>query len=106
MSSLERANVIQGVMKRMETCISKTALCMFSAVFVCCAYGSAHKTQKVEIQRLHEIREISVCGVKIEAEVARGAEDQARGLMGRSGLPEGTGMIFIADRERIVSFWM
>lgn len=39
-------------------------------------------------------------------EVARTAEEQARGLMFRTSLPEDGGMIFPFERPRIASFWM
>ena len=39
-------------------------------------------------------------------EVARTAEEQARGLMFRTSLPEDGGMIFPFPRPRIASFWM
>jgi hypothetical protein len=42
----------------------------------------------------------------VDAEVVRTAEDRARGLSGRDALEDGTGMLFVFDREHIASFWM
>lgn len=42
----------------------------------------------------------------IEAEVARTAEERARGLMYRDELPEDTGMLFVFEDAAIRSFWM
>ncbi|MEM5804806.1 MAG: DUF192 domain-containing protein [Candidatus Aenigmatarchaeota archaeon] len=42
----------------------------------------------------------------IAAEVAYTSEERERGLMHRSGLPEGSGMIFIFDKEGSYNFWM
>lgn len=39
-------------------------------------------------------------------EVARTAEEQARGLMERTSLPEKGGMIFLFENPKIASFWM
>ncbi|NIJ39156.1 hypothetical protein FHR22_003890 [Sphingopyxis panaciterrae] len=39
-------------------------------------------------------------------EVARTAEEQAQGLMFRTGLPADGGMIFPFEKPRIASFWM
>lgn len=43
---------------------------------------------------------------EFELEVARTPEARARGLMGRSHLPEGTGMLFDFEVEEPVVFWM
>ncbi|HJS12361.1 DUF192 domain-containing protein [Sphingopyxis sp.] len=43
---------------------------------------------------------------KFNVEVARTKEEQARGLMFRTSLPEGGGMIFPFEKPRIASFWM
>jgi uncharacterized membrane protein (UPF0127 family) len=44
--------------------------------------------------------------VPIRAEMARTEEERAAGLMHRKKLPDGEGMLFIFDRDRILSFWM
>lgn len=44
--------------------------------------------------------------VKFEVEVARTAEEQARGLMFRTALPPFGGMLFPLSAPREVSFWM
>lgn len=42
----------------------------------------------------------------VVAEVARTQEEKERGLMNRSELPDGTGMLFLWNEEGIRSFWM
>jgi uncharacterized membrane protein (UPF0127 family) len=42
----------------------------------------------------------------IRAEIARSAEEQRQGLMYRESLAEGRGMLFIFDRDQLLSFWM
>jgi uncharacterized membrane protein (UPF0127 family) len=44
--------------------------------------------------------------VKLLAEIARTDAQRARGLMGRSSLKDGEGMLFVFDRDQILSFWM
>ncbi|MDR3174437.1 MAG: DUF192 domain-containing protein [Treponema sp.] len=44
--------------------------------------------------------------VTLWAEIARSAEEKQRGLMYRRDLAEGRGMLFIFDRDQIMSFWM
>jgi len=43
---------------------------------------------------------------EIQAELARTPEQQERGLMGRTSLPQGEGMLFIFPRSQILAFWM
>ena len=42
----------------------------------------------------------------VRAEVANTAETRSRGLMYRDEVPDGTGMLFVFDREALRSFWM
>ncbi|WP_411339720.1 DUF192 domain-containing protein [Sphingopyxis sp. J-6] len=43
---------------------------------------------------------------KFNVEVARTAEEQQQGLMFRTSLPAGGGMLFPFEKPRIASFWM
>jgi uncharacterized membrane protein (UPF0127 family) len=42
----------------------------------------------------------------LEAEIARTDEERAQGLMYRKSLDDGKGMLFIFERDEILSFWM
>lgn len=42
----------------------------------------------------------------VNAEIAEKAEDRNHGFMERKTIPDGTGMLFIFDRDQILSFWM
>ena len=42
----------------------------------------------------------------VRAEVASTAAERGQGLMYRDAVPEGTGMLFVFDREASRSFWM
>jgi uncharacterized membrane protein (UPF0127 family) len=44
--------------------------------------------------------------VDIRAEIARTDEERSRGLMNRDALSDGRGMLFVFDRDQILSFWM
>ena len=44
--------------------------------------------------------------VTLRAELARTPEERARGLMGRKNLADGEGMLFIFERDEVLSFWM
>ena len=42
----------------------------------------------------------------VKAEVAEKEEDRNHGFMERKTIPDGTGMLFIFEKEQILSFWM
>lgn len=44
--------------------------------------------------------------VKVLAEIADTQETRNRGFMEREQIPDGTGMIFVFERDQILSFWM
>jgi uncharacterized membrane protein (UPF0127 family) len=44
--------------------------------------------------------------VTVRAEVARTGEQRERGFMERKNIPDGTGMLFVFDRDQVLSFWM
>ncbi|MDR1971973.1 MAG: DUF192 domain-containing protein [Treponema sp.] len=44
--------------------------------------------------------------VRLRAEIARTPDEQQRGLMYRKSLDKGRGMLFLFDRDQILSFWM
>ena len=53
-----------------------------------------------------ETTTVKMGGVAITAEIADSNTERAVGLMNRSSLPEGTGMIFVWSDESYRSFWM
>jgi uncharacterized membrane protein (UPF0127 family) len=44
--------------------------------------------------------------VALKVEVARTSEQHARGFMERRNIPDGTGMLFVFDKDQQMSFWM
>ncbi len=42
----------------------------------------------------------------VKAEIAEKTEDRNYGYMNRKVIPEGTGMLFVFERDQILSFWM
>jgi uncharacterized membrane protein (UPF0127 family) len=57
-------------------------------------------------QRELTIEQAGGGSVTMRAEIARSAGERQRGLMYRKDLAEGRGMLFIFDRDQIMSFWM
>ena len=50
--------------------------------------------------------ELAVGSATMKAEVARTPSERERGLMFRTSLPEGMGMLFIFDSDQRLAFWM
>ena len=50
--------------------------------------------------------ELTIKGRKIRVEVAQTEDEKARGLMFRQSLEKDEGMLFVYDREEILTFWM
>lgn len=42
----------------------------------------------------------------VKAEIAEKTEDRNHGFMERKNIPDGTGMLFIFEKDQILSFWM
>jgi len=88
---------------KISLCFAPLALVFMSAACQTSAVGSA-ATAQTAIAPL-EIR-TSTGRLKFQVEVARSAEEQARGLMFRASLAEFGGMIFPMVPPRVASFWM
>ncbi len=61
--------------------------------------------QKLEIREITVNRDGQTVAV-VKAEIARTAEERAKGLMFRSRLDDGNGMLFIFETDQVLSFWM
>ena len=44
--------------------------------------------------------------IAVRAEMARTSEERERGFMERKNIPDGTGMLFVFERDQVLSFWM
>ncbi|MDR3147480.1 MAG: DUF192 domain-containing protein [Treponema sp.] len=74
---------------------------------LCCALllGGACKSATLETRDLTIERQEGE-PVILRAEIARSQEERQRGLMFRKDLAEGRGMLFVFDRDQILSFYM
>ena len=62
-------------------------------------------TQKLPVTELTIERDGQRITV-IKAEIARTDEERGRGLMFRKNLADGEGMLFVYERDQVLSFWM
>jgi len=75
--------------------------CKFFGFLFCFSVASASlKPQRLKSQIL------KVCGVPLELELAKSDAEIQTGLMHRSEVKPGTGMIFIFPYSRVLRFWM
>ena len=74
-------------------------------IFILCFNIAACSTQKLPVQELAIERDgIEIALVRVE--IARTQEERNKGLMFRKKLPDGEGMLFIYERDEVMSFWM
>ncbi|MCL2276345.1 MAG: DUF192 domain-containing protein [Treponema sp.] len=78
--------------------------CRFVLIVLCFNFLSC-SARKLPVQEISIERDGSVIA-KIKAEIASTSEEQARGLMHRTQLPDGEGMLFVYSRDNVLSFWM
>jgi len=76
-------------------------LCVFCAAifFLSCT------TQKLPVREFPIERDGQRITV-VKAEIARNDEERSQGLMFRKKLPDGEGMLFVYERDQVLSFWM
>ena len=84
--------------------MSKKSFILFFALLAFTSLLSC-KTKKLPVKDIKIVcqdgREFTV-----SAEIAEKTEDRNHGFMERKTIPDGTGMLFIFERDKILSFWM
>lgn len=63
------------------------------------------KTKKLPVQDVKIIRQDGSEFI-VKSEIAIKPEDRNHGFMERKNIPDGTGMLFIFERDQTLSFWM
>ena len=75
-------------------------------VFICFVFFLfSCNPQKLAVQQLPIEREGQKIAV-VKAEIAKTKEERSQGLMYRKSLPDGKGMLFVFERDEILTFWM
>lgn len=85
--------------------IFRTTGVFFLIIFLLLLSISSCASTELKKQRLI-ITRIDGTTIGIEAEIARTNTERNAGYMGRERIPNGTGMLFVFDRDQILSFWM
>ena len=79
------------------------AITLFLAAFI--LESASCKTKKLPVTTV-TITRADGTTIPVKAEVAQKEEERNHGFMERKNIPDGTGMLFIFDRDQILSFWM
>lgn len=77
------------------------AVCAFVPFFVSCQ----NKKFNLSIKEI-EILTSAGNSIFVKAEVAQKEEERNYGFMNRKNIPEGTGMLFVFEKDQVLSFWM
>ncbi|MDE5897649.1 MAG: DUF192 domain-containing protein [Treponemataceae bacterium] len=88
------------VFRRGTACLFWFAAAVLAALSFCSCRSGRLESRHLEIVRADGGT------VQVVAELARTAAERERGFMGRKSIPDGTGMLFLFDEDRILSFWM
>ncbi len=83
---------------------SKKSLILITLLFAFITLVSC-KSKKLPVKDIKIIRQNGSEFI-IKAEIAEKPEDRNHGFMERKNIPDGTGMLFIFDRDQLLSFWM
>ena len=79
--------------------IAIAALILFSLPLLSC------QTKKLDTTTLTIVKNDSTT-TDVTVEIADTLETRNYGFMNRKNIPDGTGMIFVFDKDQILSFWM
>ena len=77
------------------------AVCAFVPFFVSCQ----NKKFNLPVKEI-EILTSAGNSVFVKAEIAQKEEERNYGFMNRKNIPEGTGMLFVFEKDQVLSFWM
>ncbi len=78
---------------------------LFLVVFFCFLFISCGRTNALPVKTL-EIKLQNGTSVTVEAEIADTEETRNHGFMERETIPDGTGMLFVFQKDQRLSFWM
>ena len=83
---------------------SKKSLILITLLFAFITLASC-KSKKLPVKDIKIIRQDGTEFI-VKAEIAEKAEDRNYGFMNRKDIPDGTGMLFVFERDQLLSFWM
>ena len=86
-------------MKNLKKTLTILFLIMAAVPFASC------KSKKLPVKEI-TITRADGTTITVQTEIAEKEEERNHGFMERKNIPDGTGMLFIFDKDQILSFWM
>ena len=83
---------------------NKKTLLLIATFLVLSSFLSC-KTKKLPVKDIKIVRQDGTEFI-VAAEIAEKTEDRNRGYMERKNIPDGPGMLFVFEKDQILSFWM
>lgn len=83
---------------------SKKSIILIALLFAFISLASC-KSKKLPVKDIKIVRQDGT-EFTVKAEIAEKPEDRNHGFMGRKTIPDGTGMLFVFEKDQILSFWM
>ena len=91
---------------REQRTVFKKILALFVAALLCAAAASCQKGNPKLPTTTLSIATASGGRVLVEAEIADKPDTREKGFMFRKNIPDGTGMVFVFEEEKVLRFWM
>ena len=86
--------------------LKRKAAALFVVALICAAAASCQKGNPKLPTKTLSIATASGETVTVEAEIADKPETREKGFMFRKNIPDGTGILFIFEEDKVLRFWM
>lgn len=86
--------------------LKRKAAALFIVALLCAAAASCQKGNPKLKTKTLSIATASGATVTLVAEIADTPQTREKGYMFRKNIPDGTGMLFIFENDRVLNFWM
>ena len=84
----------------------KISAAIFAAAFLCIFSASCQKGNPKLPTKTLSIKTASGGAIFVHAEIADKPETREKGYMFRKNIPDGTGMLFVFEEDKVLRFWM
>ena len=86
--------------------IKRKAAALLATALLCAAAASCQKGNPKLKTKTLSITTASGKAVTLAAEIADTPQTREKGYMFRKNIPDGTGMLFVFESDRVLNFWM
>ena len=86
--------------------LKRKAAALLATTLLCAAAASCQKGNPKLKTKTLSITTASGKAVTLAAEIADTPQTREKGYMFRNNIPDGTGMLFVFESDRVLNFWM